>query len=373
MQQSETTIETSTVTRTAFPDLRDKPTIAFIGNFLSTSRGGRSVCEDLSDKLEEIGYPVVRSSSKLNRIARLVDMIWTTSTAHYSAAIVDVYSGRSFFWAEIASAILRWRKKPFALTLHGGALAEFAAKWPGRVRRLLHCATTVTSPSFFLKEMLQGFREDIFQLPNAIELNKYTFRERTIAEPKLCWLRAMHRIYDPFLTIETVRLLVEEFPSLHLSMYGPDLHDGSSMRVLESIHRYNLKENITWYGTLPNNDVPAVLNKSDIFLNTTTFESFGIAMMEAAASGLCIATTNVGELPHLWTDGENSLLVPPRDPMKMAEAVRRILCNPPLARQLSLGARRRAQNFDWSTILPQWEKICLDLSLGGNACRLARP
>ena len=70
--------------------------------------------------------------------------------------------------------------------------------------------------------------------------------------------------------------------------------------------------------------------------------------MEAAASGLCIVTTNVGELGLLWTDGVDALVVQPEDPKAMATAIQRILVEPGLAHNLSVNARKKAEQFDWS-------------------------
>jgi glycosyltransferase involved in cell wall biosynthesis len=105
-----------------------------------------------------------------------------------------------------------------------------------------------------------------------------------------------------------------------------------------------------------------VLSEGDIFLNTTNHESFGVSVMEAAACGLCIVSTNVGELSLLWQDGHDSLLVQPDDHEAMASAVRGILCEPKLAERLSRNARAKAEQFDWSKILPQWEALLQEVA-----------
>ena len=59
-----------------------------------------------------------------------------------------------------------------------------------------------------------------------------------------------------------------------------------------------------------------------------------------------IVATPVGGTPELVTDGETGLLVPPRDPEALAEALRRVLDDPDLARRLGEAARERvAQRF----------------------------
>jgi glycosyltransferase involved in cell wall biosynthesis len=91
--------------------------------------------------------------------------------------------------------------------------------------------------------------------------------------------------------------------------------------------------------------------------------------MEAAACGLCIVSTNVGELPLLWQDGHDALLVQPADAKAMAGAVRRILTGPGLAERLSRNARFKAEQFDWSVILPLWERVLNNVACSGNSLR----
>ena len=62
-------------------------------------------------------------------------------------------------------------------------------------------------------------------------------------------------------------------------------------------------------------------------------------------------------MPWLIDEGENGLLVPPKDPISMAEAIIRILQEPGLAAQLSKNGRQKAEQYDWQTILPQWDSL----------------
>lgn len=81
--------------------------------------------------------------------------------------------------------------------------------------------------------------------------------------------------------------------------------------------------------------------------------------MEAAACGLCIVTTDAGESPYLWQDGVNALIVPKANPAAMAKAVIRILAESALAEKLSNNARLKAEEYDWSMIIPRWENLFL--------------
>ncbi|MBE0542922.1 MAG: glycosyltransferase family 4 protein [Verrucomicrobia bacterium] len=375
------------------------PRTLLVGNFLSSARpGSYTVCELLAARLSSAGWPVLTTSEKPARISRLTDMLMTVwrRRGEYVVAQVDVYSGPSFVWAECVCWLLGRLGKPFILTLHGGNLPTFARRWPGRVRGLLISARAVTTPSHYLQEALRAYRDDLLLLPNAIDLAAYQFRLRSNPQPKFIWLRAFHNIYNPSMAVRTLAHLCSTQPSplrlgrgegqgevspnsaapsafslqpsaFHLTMFGPDKGDGSFERLKAEIGKLQLEDKVRLPGAVPKSGVPAALNSGDIFLNTTNHESFGVSVMEAAACGLCIVSTNVGELPLLWEHGHDALLVPPNDSQAMAAAVRRILTEPGLAERLSLNARAKAEQFDWSVVLPQWEKLLTEVA--GNLSR----
>lgn len=330
--------------------------VLIVGNFLSATDSTRSVGEELTLRLRTQGWSVLSCSSKKIRIARLFDMLWTTISKvnSYSIAIVEVYSGNAFYWAECVSFLLKLLRKTYVLVLHGGGLPEFALHNPGRIANLLRSANAVVTPSKWIASSMVWWRPDIRVIPNAIELACYPFRLRETAVPYLCWLRAFHDIYAPWITVEVLDALRNDFPDIKLDMIGPDKKDGSFEKTLSLIHQNGVENNVHIVGGVPKADVPNWLEKADIFLNTTRYESFGVAVLEAAACGLPIVSTGVGELPYLWQNENNALLVPLDDSKAMAKAVRRILTEPGLAERLSSNARKKAEQYDWSLILPEW-------------------
>jgi glycosyltransferase involved in cell wall biosynthesis len=341
--------------------------VLIIGNFLSSSFGTRGVCEDLAPRLATAGWTVLTTSDRPGRIARLRDMVGTAwSLRHaYAVAQVDVYSGPAFMWAEAVCMALRLAHKPYVLTLHGGDLSRFAERWPVRVRRLLNSAAAVTTPSRYLLDQMQPYRADLHLIPNALDLRAYQYSFRNHPRPNLIWLRAFASIYNPEMAVHTLNHLKPIFPDIKLTMIGPDKNDGSLQQVIRLTSEFGLQDNLNIIRGVSKKEVPYELNKGDIFLNTTRYESFGVSVMEAAALGLNIVTTDVGELPRMWQDGSNALLVPSNDPLAMAGAVRRILVEPGLAARLSANARAKAEQYDWSVVLPQWERLLAELASEG--------
>lgn len=344
-------------------------TALFISNWFSVSNQKYSgYTPQLVSKLQALGWNITTASSRSNHLARALDMCLTAwrARSRYDVAQIDVFSGLAFLWAEAVAGVLSLLRKPYILTLRGGNLPIFARRWPGRVQRLLASAAAVTTPSRYLLEEMARYRADMILLPNALDLSCYQPRLSTQPpQPRLVWLRALHRIYNPVLAAQVVDRLRHDWPDVHLTMVGPDKGDGTFDEFRRFAADNCLEAHVTCVGGVPKAEVPRWLQQGDIFLNTTTAESFGVSVMEAAAMGLCIVTTNVGELSYLWQDGEDALLVPPNDPDTMADAVRRILTEPGLAERLSRNARRKAEQFDWKAILPQWERLLGEVAQRG--------
>lgn len=333
--------------------------VAFFGNFLSGSLGGRSVCEDLADRFEDRGAAVVRASTRGEPLHRLLDMLGTAARARgrYDVAYVDVYSGRGFVWAECVTALLRFLNKPVVLTLRGGALPAFARRHPARVRRLLRSVNRVVAPSRYLADAMEPFREGIVVLPNAIDVASYRGRVREHAAPRLVWLRSFHDIYNPSLAARVLAIVSRRFPDARLVMAGPDKGDGSRESFVAEATRLRVLDQIELLGNVRKADIPELLDGHDIFLNTANVDNTPISLIEAMAAGLCIVSTDVGGIPALCRHDETALLVQANDAESMASACLAILDQPDRARSLSSAALQEARSYDRELMLTRWQQL----------------
>lgn len=335
-----------------------RPRVLLVGNFLSRHVATRTVGEELAERLAAAGWQVSATSGMLPRLPRLLDMqraIW--SRGPFAVAQVDVYSGAAFLWAEAACWSLGRRHTPYVLTLHGGGLPELARRRPRRVRRLLGGARVVTTPSPYLLTAMTPYRQDLRMLPNPLDLEAYPFAARRRARPHLVWLRAFHRIYNPELAPQVLVRIAAGHPEATLTMIGPDKGDGSLERTRKRAEALGVAGRVTFTGGVPKSDVPGLLGRADVFLNTSDVDNAPVSVTEAMACGLCVVSTDAGGLGDLVADGEDALLVRRDDPVAMAAAVERLLEDPDLAARLSAAARRRAEAHDWSRVLPQWERL----------------
>ena len=94
-------------------------------------------------------------------------------------------------------------------------------------------------------------------------------------------------------------------------------------------------------------DVRDYVRAADIVAVPSDLEPFGRAVIEAMALERPVVGGNNGGIPEIATDGVDALLVPPRDPVALADALERLLDDPALARRLAVAGRRTVERrFD---------------------------
>lgn len=79
----------------------------------------------------------------------------------------------------------------------------------------------------------------------------------------------------------------------------------------------------------------------DMFVLSSDWEGMPNAVLEAMAAGLPVVATAVGGIPEAVVDGVTGLLVPPRDPTSLAEAITNLLHDPDLRHQMGQAGRER--------------------------------
>lgn len=341
--------------------MNPNPRLFFIGNFLSGTNKTYSSVEAVIANLTKVGWQVTTASSVKNPILRLFDMCAKVVQKQHDFDYlnISVFSGHSFVYAEIICRLSNWLHKPVFLTLNGGGLAEFADNHPKRVKSLFNLARKISTPSKFLISSLKIFNPEIVYIPNFIDLRSYHYRLPTLIQPKLIWIRAFHNIYQPWMAVQVLSELLKSYPNARLTMIGPDKNDGSLSRTLALAEQLGVIPQVEFIYGVSKTEIPQCLTKGDIFLNTTVYESFGVAVLEAAACGLPIISTEVGELPYLWENEIDALLVSPTDYHSMTNNIIRLMENPELVKRLSENARKKAVQFDGQKIMPIWEDFFL--------------
>jgi glycosyltransferase involved in cell wall biosynthesis len=140
--------------------------------------------------------------------------------------------------------------------------------------------------------------------------------------------------------IEAVPVIAARFPDVRFLFIGRDYMRGRLQRL---VGERGLERYVTFTDFCP--DVRPLLAVCDLFLLPSTSESAPVSILEAMAMRLPVVATRVGGVPELVLDGETGLLIPPRDPQALAEAVISLLENPARAGEMGRAGRRRVEQF----------------------------
>ena len=91
-------------------------------------------------------------------------------------------------------------------------------------------------------------------------------------------------------------------------------------------------------------DMSTVMNAFDVFALTSNTEGFGMVVLEAMASGKPVIATNVGGIPELINNGIDGILIEPRQPAAVAQALTS-LEDGPLRARLGAAGRRKVRTL----------------------------
>lgn len=108
-------------------------------------------------------------------------------------------------------------------------------------------------------------------------------------------------------------------------------------------------------------DLPRYYATADIFCSPATGqESFGIVLLEAMASGVAIAASDIPGYRTIVNTAREGILVPPRDPGELARAIVALARDEKLRREFGAAGRKQALRYDWPIVARRLESVYRD-------------
>jgi phosphatidylinositol alpha-mannosyltransferase len=123
-----------------------------------------------------------------------------------------------------------------------------------------------------------------------------------------------------------------------------------------------VQQHVVWAGLIPNEQRPRYYASCDVYCSPATGnESFGIVLLEAMATGRPVVASDIEGYRKVLGHGDEGLLVPPRDPGKLAEALVRMLKNPKMSARMGEAGRAKALRYSWPRIADRIEELYREL------------
>jgi glycosyltransferase involved in cell wall biosynthesis len=169
-----------------------------------------------------------------------------------------------------------------------------------------------------------------------------------------------------------IKVSPEPFVRELLRYYADDPR-GYWGQVLSSVP-VELRDRIEATGPLPRNEVARAIREADILANPSLSETFGMALVEAMASGVPVVATTVGGMPEVIVDGVTGSLVPPDDPEALADALKGLLNDSRRRREFGSAGRARAVNwFSWAEVAASTLNLYTSLKRSEETSRIPLP
>jgi N-acetyl-alpha-D-glucosaminyl L-malate synthase BshA len=294
--------------------------------------------------------------------SKLVDMVklYGIELLHVHYAIPHAYA------AYMAQQMLKDEGiyVPIVTTLHGTDITLVGNHpfYKTAVTFSINKSNAVTSVSESLKKdtlRLFNIKKEIEVIPNFIDLekhqHKFTDCQRQMMAnddefiiTHISNFREVKNIPD---VIKIFNNIQKEVPA-KLMMVG----EGPEKEQAEVLAKeLGISNRVVFFGN--SNEINRILCFSDLFLLPSRTESFGLAALEAMASGVPVISTSSGGLPEVNIHGYSGYLSGVGDVTDMSKNAIKILTDFKVLDQFKSNAKAQSQNFDLHSIVPEYEAI----------------
>ena len=131
--------------------------------------------------------------------------------------------------------------------------------------------------------------------------------------------------------------------------------DGPARSALEAqAESLGISADVQFHGRVNHQNVPDKLRRLDAYvaLSRLDSESFGVAILEASASGLPVIVSDVEGLMEVTQNERTGLIVPKESPERASSAMERLMLNRDLCRELGDNGREHVvENYTWDASL----------------------
>lgn len=241
----------------------------------------------------------------------------------------------------------------YSLTLHG-ALSDYG---PGQGFKWRHASFATIITHKLLAEMRDvigpDLPADLMVQPMGVDTED--FKRDTPYQPpvpgaplRLFSCGRLHFVKGHQDLLSALRLLLDRGIDVQLDIAGEDDAGGTGYRAELQAHleALDLTRNARLLGAVSGAEVRRHLLDADVFVLASWHEPLGVAYMEAMACGVPTIGTDAGGVRELIDHGQSGLLVPPKSPEVLADAIAALAADPALCARFSAAGRARVvQDF----------------------------
>lgn len=204
-----------------------------------------------------------------------------------------------------------------------------------------------------MKYVNKYFPDDYTIIPNGVDTGHFSpsvppIEEFNDGKLNILFIGRLEKRKGMDYLLEAYRQVKSEFPNSRLIAVGPGVR---LRRKYEKRVRQNNLKDVVFVGYASYRDLPRYYKTADIVCCPAIgWESFGIVLIEAMATNTPVVASNIDGYNSVLTHGAEGLLVPPKNPEKLAQALISLMTDESLRQQMGAKGRLKALEYDWENI-----------------------
>lgn len=333
--------------------------------------------ERYKDLFSEDTFDIIWFSS-LKITAYSPSLSFLKSILQIDADVIHLH-GYMSFQTDFGALIAHFRKIPVVLSPHGSLLGydhlydSFLNKIPYYVHNFLTMKLPTKLPKFVIatsnaeikdcKNFGVSFKK-LKKIPlsfshsSLIQVDK-----KSKIKIKLLFVGRLVPLKNLDVLLESIQIVKNTIPEIEFIMVGDEISgrlkgDSGYKRQLELlIQTLGLEKNIKFLGWKTNQDLWNEYSKSDLFLLASTYENFGLPLLEAASFGLPIISTDIGVAKDLIGENQGGIIISKLDANEFAQAIISLLTNDLKYNSCSKFITTQSSNFTINSIVKQYEEL----------------
>lgn len=220
------------------------------------------------------------------------------------------------------------------------------------------------APSFFVSKLIADLgisKKQIRVVYNGIDIAKFRPSENGKIKNMLLFVGRLDPKKGLLVLLEALNHLKS---SVKLIIIGPQSRPWFFKKLLFSIRKVNEKgfHRVIYLGPLKPDEIIGWYQKASIFILPSLAEGFPVTALEALSCGTTVVATNVGGLPEIVKNYENGILVPPNDPVRLAEGIQYLLDNEQIRRKFGQNGRKEVvKNFSSNVMVKRLNRIYMEI------------
>lgn len=299
----------------------------------------------LYDRLKNCNIEVVKSDINLSKVGFIRNYI-IKQQKEYNQVIVNAHLLGTTFWTILSSIFIKNYR--LVATLHQPIVYRNIASikkvtFPLITKYVsIHVDDFIAVSKEIANSIVEYTNKKAHYIPNCVPDigNKKKIEEDFAGKKiKIGIIGRLTPQKNHFCFLEAARLITKELESVHFFIIG----DGELREALEEqVVKNKIESFFTFTGFI--NNPPLIIRDMDIVVFSSDFEGIPLAMLETMSIGVPIVSTAVGGIPQVIENGSDGLLVPPRNPVAIKNAVLNLYRNKDLYKKIHFNSINKMQS-----------------------------